>query len=259
MMRLFWLCCAVLALSAGAAEDDQKKADEKLLKQCASNLDQIGKACQMYADNPANGAYPKKLPDLFPQYIAQRGCLLCPLKGKAGAAAAEKSDPPACDFVYIPGISPIEPLKILAFCPGANHGGKAAVLVSGGSVQFMESAQFRTMLKAQLDEQNISYDLPKQNTRELTKEEKEKLKTAVRDLGSEDFLTREQASAVLTNAGETAKPHLVDGAKSKDTETAARCKNMLALLEIPEEQKQWIITVRKELGLADEKKDDDKK
>jgi WD40 repeat protein len=59
------------------------------------------------------------------------------------------------------------------------------------------------------------------------------LKELVADLGSEDFATRERASAALASLGESARPALADAARGADPEAAKRASDLLARIDGP--------------------------
>ncbi|HYF47784.1 MAG TPA: hypothetical protein VEJ63_00145 [Planctomycetota bacterium] len=119
---------------------------------CASNLKQIAVACAMYADAPENGKFPEKLKDLVPTYLATDKILRC---------LGMKADTPGA-YVYVPGGSPAKENDIVAFCPCKGHaeGGCQYVTASGEVKPIAKLAEFRKLVKEQLDARKVDYDVP---------------------------------------------------------------------------------------------------
>ncbi len=71
----------------------------------------------------------------------------------------------------------------------------------------------------------------------LSTQESENIKKLVKDLGAEDFRTREKATEELIKSGSSAKVELIAASKSKDPEAAFRAKKVLATFKEVENAK----------------------
>ncbi len=82
---------------------------------CVHNLKLIGLPLRMYAEEHEN-RLPEKLSDLYPEYLTDPRCLICPNLRKHHKKTTGKeypfSDPPTpeeidthCSYVYVPGYS----------------------------------------------------------------------------------------------------------------------------------------------------------
>jgi hypothetical protein len=250
------LLCTV---AAPTAEPDKAAAggkpkltpeEQRARAQCSNNLSNLIKCCHLWADAPAHEArFPPAIEDLFPDYARIDRVFLCPAvqEHKLGVRNVEH-----CDYVYIPGSTPMDATHVVLFCPKANHGGKLRVLAIGaGAVSTEDSeADFRKALLETLKDLKISLDLPKaSDPKALSAEEVAKLKAALGELGSEDFATRERATQALAAAGEAARPLLEEGTRANDVETQSRCRQILNAQEKAKAKGAWLVAVRKELGL----------
>jgi hypothetical protein len=115
------------------------------------NLNQIGKALQMYSDAPENKGLPASLSTLYPNYVADRTVFLNPNdpaydhKVKELKAAKGVS---IIDYAYEPGLNINDALDIVAY-EKVPVGGGRNVLVLGGSVEYVPEADFQKRLAEQ--------------------------------------------------------------------------------------------------------------
>ncbi len=72
---------------------------------------------------------------------------------------------------------------------------------------------------------------------QVAAQESEPVKKLVKELGAEDFKTRENATAELIQFGPSIKAELVSASKNKDPETAFRIKKVLAAFRAAEGEK----------------------
>jgi prepilin-type N-terminal cleavage/methylation domain-containing protein len=157
---------AIIAILAGLILPVLARARESARRtSCASNLNQIGKACTMYADDPTQGTFPftgtqatptapdgySSLWQLFPRYVADHKTFSCPskptLQALQGLAVGAVPTNVQMGFVMDQRHSPLEAIaglagdKITAAGMSDNHGVQAGLnlLVVGGSVEFITS------------------------------------------------------------------------------------------------------------------------
>jgi prepilin-type N-terminal cleavage/methylation domain-containing protein len=151
---------AIIAILAGLILPVLARARESARRtSCASQLNQIGKACQMYSDIPTNGTYPFSTTSkthglflLFPQYVSDYKVFSCPSKPTLNDAAlngAKKGADPgaaAIGYMYDMRHGPTDAMagiagdKLTGATLSDNHGQQAGLnlLIGGGSVEFIE-------------------------------------------------------------------------------------------------------------------------
>jgi prepilin-type N-terminal cleavage/methylation domain-containing protein len=149
---------AIIAILAGLILPVLARARESARRtSCASQLNQIGKACQMYSDVPSNGVFPhdststKGLFLLFPTYVADYKVFSCPslpTLNDPKLNGAKKLDDPgqaALGYMYDDRHGPTDALAGVAGDKltgtlSDNHGKQLGLnlLAGGGNVEFIE-------------------------------------------------------------------------------------------------------------------------
>jgi type II secretory pathway pseudopilin PulG len=151
---------------------------------CASNLNQIGKAMFMYADDPTNKIFPTTSTNqddpfacdaplaawglLYNKYVADPRLFSCPSKptlaSELQALKPGRPIPSSCNLVYDPGHSPetiaaIAGDKIRSGQIPGNHGDQGQnVLTGAGTVEFTDSIAHK-LEKGMIDKDIYSRDL----------------------------------------------------------------------------------------------------
>jgi hypothetical protein len=129
---------------------------------CMSNLNAIGIACRLYAED-RGGAYPPSLGALFPDYAPSGNLFLCPVA--PGSKPITHADlPPGADdaadvfteensdYAYVAGFGAGNPKDlVLAHDKDGNHEGGRNVLLVGNNVEWMKEEEFQAALKRTRD------------------------------------------------------------------------------------------------------------
>lgn len=236
----------VAAIGAGIMLPVLARARESARRTaCKANLSQISKACGMYgADH--KGKLPPRLKDLVPNYVADKRIFHCPSVRFGG--------PDRNDYFYIPGSTDTDGDHVIAFCRCGNHGGGTNLGFGDGHVEWQDLAKTRETVLKTCAALKISLDPPPaQKPAPLTKEQEQKLRKALADLGVEDYEKRRAGLKALTDAGASARPILEEGIKSKDAEVRTRCQQLLKPLveNLSPERRAWVKELRSQLGLRE--------
>jgi len=116
---------------------------------CASNLNQIGKACFMFADVPANEAkFPTKFSQLYRNYLMDPRVFFCPSHRTARAVDQSQIDAQA-DYVLVPGLSTDSPAGAILAYDRYPHGDVVNVLYVSGIVEIIPASKLRLLLSDQ--------------------------------------------------------------------------------------------------------------
>jgi len=240
-----WLACAVLLSGTVGHAQEPGPDDEK----CGNNIANLIKCCHLYSDVMQNqGKFPPRLEDLAGDYVKDPMCFVCPraklhTQGKGGVVAV-------CDYVYLPGSTPVDATNIVIFCPKKNHDGKYIYAIGAGSVEMRSEQHFRRELRQTVARLNMNLKLPpKPTSKPPTKEELKALDAHLAKLGSEAFAEREAAAEALEAAGEAARPTLEQGAKNSDPEVAGRCRHLLSELRFANLYRDRIVLLRRILEM----------
>lgn len=245
MVRWLTAVACLFLLAAACRGQEERNADDD---RCARNLGNIIKCCHLFSDAAQNeGKFPAKLEDLVGRYLRDPNLLLCP---RAGKHTPGKGPVAVCDYIYLPGSTPVDAMNIVAFCPKHNHGGKYIFTIGAGSVETTDEAEFRKKLKETVAELKLNLELPKAPAGAVSNaEEQSKLAEQLKGLASENFATREASGKALSAAGEAARPVLEEGAKSADPEVATRCQQLLADLQRGRLDADRVLLLREILGM----------
>ena len=123
---------------------------------CASNLRQIGQACQMYA-SAHDGQYPDSLATLMVDEDLSSGLFVCPTSDDVPANGpttqpllADFAKPGHCSYVYLgKGLTSHQatPGTVIAYEPFSNHGNQGMnVLYGDGAVDWFDPQQAQRLL-----------------------------------------------------------------------------------------------------------------
>ena len=240
-----WAACSVFVLATVCPAQEPGPDDEK----CGSNIGRLIMCCHLYADAAKHqGKFPPRLEDLAGDYVKDPMRFVCPraklhTQGKGGVVAV-------CDYVYLPGSTPVDATNIVIFCPKKNHDGKYIYAIGAGSVEMRSEQHFRRELRQTVARLNMNLKLPpKPTSKTPTKEELKALDAHLTKLGSEAFAEREAAAEALEAAGEAARPTLEQGAKNSDPEVAGRCRHLLSELRFANLYRDRIVLLRRILEM----------
>jgi len=152
-MRLI-VFSAILVVSSLIPAAEGGIIEKRVGTGCASNLKQLVLACQMFADVPLNGQFPATLKELVPNFITVEKSLRC--------LGMKDADAKKCQYIYVPGAKQDSADDIIAFCPCKGHAeGTGQYACADGSVKpIAKLADFRKLLKEQLDARRVSYEMP---------------------------------------------------------------------------------------------------
>ncbi|HYF48611.1 MAG TPA: hypothetical protein VEJ63_04365 [Planctomycetota bacterium] len=111
--------------------------------------------------------------------------------------------------------------RLHAFCRCCRDLGGANVLYTSRQIAWRDSETLAVELSRDMQLSGLPFEA------KLEKALEDKARAALRKLGSERFLEREEASAALRSIGWRAKPWVEEAARSRDAEVAIRCAELL--------------------------------
>jgi hypothetical protein len=119
----------------------------------ASHLHQIGKALQMYVEDPVNNnTPPASLAALYPKYVADQMLFLNPCvdhdRVDVSAVRGNSTQLVMIDYAYEPSLVASDMTSIVAYEKTPATGGRN-ILVKGGAVEFMIEEEFQKELARQ--------------------------------------------------------------------------------------------------------------